>query len=163
MNKAQKNESTLETLLEQYKIAIDLYKHEDNLNWRKLNHLFYVNAGLWAVIGFIIEHDFPNETFSIPFPLFTGMVSLIGLIVSVAFGIALWYGIEYMHSRKDVAAKIEDSLIQFGGKRIVSLYAESKKRKRYLKESPTTWMLRLVPILFSSIWFIVLLVIILRK
>jgi hypothetical protein len=43
------------TLIEQYKIAVELYKHEDNLNWTKLNHLFYINTGLWAVMGLIAQ------------------------------------------------------------------------------------------------------------
>ena len=35
----------------QYEVAVDLYKHEDNLNWQKLNNLFYITAGLAAAIG----------------------------------------------------------------------------------------------------------------
>jgi hypothetical protein len=35
-------------LREQLGLAIDLYKHEDLLNWSKLNNLFYVTVGLVA-------------------------------------------------------------------------------------------------------------------
>lgn len=90
-----------DTILEQYKIAVDLYKHEDNLNWTKLNNLFYINAGLWAVVGLIIQFgDVENDILPIDFRFFMIIISLIGMIISIALSVALWYGVEYMGNKK---------------------------------------------------------------
>jgi len=152
--------SSIEMLQEQYKIAVELYRHEDDLNWRKLHHLFYVTAGLWAVIGFIVKF---NESLIISPRLLVGMVSLVGLIVSFAFGIALWFGVEYMLNRKNAVIAIEEILVHLGGRYIVSPSVESMKKKRFLKISPTTWMLRLLPILIFIVWMIMLFAIIFQK
>ena len=147
--------SSLLTLREQYKLAVELYEHEDDLNWRKLNHLFYINIGLWAVIGFIAKFDSSNLFFAVSPYFLLVMVSLIGLILSLAFGVALWFGVNYMHSRKDVVVAIEKILVQHGGRYIVSTGPENGEEKRFLKRSPTTWVLRSVPILLSIAWVII--------
>ena len=41
----------------QYEVAVDLYKHEDNLNWQKLNNLFYITAGLAAAMAFSLGKE----------------------------------------------------------------------------------------------------------
>ena len=49
------------TLLEQYRIAVDLYKHEDSLNWTKLNYLLAINTGLCAIMGDSFGNSAVNE------------------------------------------------------------------------------------------------------
>jgi len=70
----------------------------------------------------------------------------------MAFEIAIWYGIRYMHSRKDVMISIERKLIKHGGEYVVSFPGE---KADILRRSPTAWMLRSVPILLSLVWIIV--------
>ncbi|GEB47916.1 GNAT family N-acetyltransferase [Streptomyces cacaoi] len=41
----------------QYAIAVDLYKHEDNTNWQKLNNFFYITAGLAAATAFALGKE----------------------------------------------------------------------------------------------------------
>lgn len=83
-------------LVEQYKIAVELYLHEDTLNWAKLNHLFYINVGLLAVLVIMA----PGGGYNAPIPTFVrlivGIVSITGTIVSLGLGITLWYGTKYM-------------------------------------------------------------------
>ena len=143
---------SLETVREQYNIAVELYRHEDDLNWRKLNHLFYANAGLWAVIGLILKDGIVSESSRITLPFLVGTVSVVGLLVSMAFEIAIWYGITYMHSRKDVVISIERILVEHGGEYVVS------SKEGVLRRSPTTWMLRSVPILLSLAWMVMFIV-----
>ena len=148
---------TQTTLLEQLKIATDLYKHEDNLNWTKLNNLFYINAGLWAILGFIIEFGGVNSSsFPINLNFIMTMVSIIGIIVSIALGIALWCGVRYMQHRKETVTFIEEKLIPYGGQNIVSSSQEILERKRFFQQSPTTLVLKSVPVLFIIVWIIVL-------
>ena len=153
------------TLAVQYRIAVELYRHEDNLNWTKLNHLFYINAGLWAVTGFIAQS---NGTKNGPLPIDPRLlmltVSLIGMIACAALGVALWFGIKYMLNRKNAVIRIEERLIKHGGDYIVSSLSllsptksdksDTPEKSGFLKISPTTWMLRLVPIVLFIVWAI---------
>ncbi len=149
------NHEETKILIEQYKTAVELYVHEDNLNWTKLNHLFYINGGLWAVMGLGFKIDDDN-TFMLCTPqLFMGMVSLTGIIVSLALGTALWLGTIYMQNRKLRVVDIEKALIRHGGKCIVS---PSPGVTSFLRKSPTLLMLRLVPIVLLTIWVIILIV-----
>jgi len=144
------------TLLEQYKIAVELYNHEDNLNWAKLNNLFYVNAGLWAAVGFIIQFgSAENGSFPISLRFFMGMASVIGMIVCVALGVALWFGVMYMNDRKGAVIRIEKALIRYGGKYIVSQRSRGRKERGILRRSPTMWVLKSVPIVFFIVWLVV--------
>ncbi len=155
-----------ETLIVQYQVAIDLYKHEDNLNWRKLNHLLYITAALWAMVGFtfkqriyaqatssvlhqnvLLQHLQTESMLSLII-----MVSFIGIIVCVAFGVALWYGVEYMQERKKVVMEIEEKLFKLSGSYVV---AKDTGGKQSLKKSPTTTMLKLMPIFIALIWTVV--------
>lgn len=149
------SEGKRETLIEEYKVAVELYTHEDNLNWTKLNHLLYINAGLVTVMGFILKACGPDSPMPGSPRLFIGMVSLIGFIVSSALGIALWFGIKYMHSRKDRVVDVEEALVEYGGRHIVSAGSVVSQPKGFLKRSPTTLMLRLVPIVLSLVWLVI--------
>lgn len=142
----------LDILLEQYQIAVQLYQHEDELNWAKLNHLFYINSGLWAIVGFILQADIAQHAPLDPNFVVT-FVSAVGLVVSVAFEIALWYGTLYMYSRKNAVIHIEKALIEQGGAHLVSVPTEAPS---YLHRSPTMWMLRAVPALFTLAWLAML-------
>ena len=150
------------TLAVQYRIAVELYRHEDNLNWTKLNHLFYINAGLWAVMGFIAQS---NGTKNGPLPIDPRLlmltVSFIGMIACFALGVALWFGIKYMLNRKNAVIRIEERLIKHGGNYIVSSKSDivssksdTPEKSGFLEISPTTWMLRLVPIVLFIVWAI---------
>ncbi len=82
-------------LIEQYKIAVDLYKHEDLLNWSKLNNLFYVSAGLLAIIGFLLGEE--TTTIQIPVIRFILVVSIIGFFMSILFWVSLLSGVFYLN------------------------------------------------------------------
>lgn len=141
--------SSYETLRTQYEFAMELYQHEDNLNWNKLNNLFYVNMGLCAIISFFMDSGTAGGTFQISTRLVFGVICLVGLLISAAFGVAIWYGILYLQKRKEAVVTIEKILIADGGTYVVSTPEE---KKVHLHISPTTWMLRLVPVLLALVW-----------
>lgn len=141
------------TLMEQYKIAVQLYRHEDELNWTKLNHLFYVNGGLLIMAGWCVEAmKGPNQwNPSVAVP------SGAGVLVCLAFTISLWAGTAYLQHHKKRAVAIEEALGHHGGAPV--LRPQGHERGRWLLEkSPTRWMLRSVPILILLFWLFVLVV-----
>lgn len=143
-------DNELKIALEQYSVAIDLYKHEDSLNWSKLNNLFYVNAGLLAVLGLQFAR---GQLTSHSNPLIWAL-SILGFLVSFAFIISIWSGIIYMHKRKERIVEIEEELFKIGGKHVVS--ASLDQSKKILEVSPTSIVLRVMPIIFTFAWLIII-------
>jgi predicted GNAT superfamily acetyltransferase len=151
----QKKAISLKVLTNQYNIAISLYNHEDDLNWKKLNHLLYVSAALGMVILLIIQGIIsPLQPY---IPIFIGSLSLVGLIVSISFEVIINSGINYLHTRKNTVIEIERRLIQYGGIKVV-LPEGTSVQKKLLKMSPTTRLLKLLPILPLIFWGVLLVV-----
>lgn len=145
-------------LKSQYEIAIDLYKHEDNLNWKKLYNLFYVSGALLFILGFISEsiETFPNDID----PSILGIISLVGALISLSFAITIWCGVKYLLRRKEKVKEIEQELKVFGGLSIVggddSKHQQREHKRDIFDVSPTTIILRVIPILFTLGWFLLL-------
>ena len=150
----------LETILEQYKIAIDLYKHEDLLNWNKLNNLFYVNAGLLAIIGFLLKEE---TTITINVICLILIVSLIGFSMSCIFWVALLSGVAYLHSRKDRASEIEKRLrAELRAETVMSFNSQKVLGRKYLRRSWTAITLQTIPVVFIGTWGYILITVVME-
>lgn len=139
-----------EILLEQYKLAVDLYKHEDLLNWSKINHLLYVSGGL---IGFI---SLLANVISIDTALFKYwlcFLAVFGILSAILFQININSGINYLQKRKKAVVNIESIFHRIGGVDVVYSSDEVKQYKR----SPTTFVIKLLPKAIIILWTIVLL------
>jgi predicted GNAT superfamily acetyltransferase len=135
-------------LASQYDIAVDLYKHEDSLNWQKLSNFFYITVGLSAAMVLCLG----KEGVGGPVGEALGMVlCVIGLGVSLGFSAMLFYGREYLLARKAAVIALEDHLTWHGGQRIVA-FQSSEPDKRYLKVSPTAAIMVGLPVLVAVGW-----------
>lgn len=70
---------------------IELFKHEDNLNWTKVNNLIICIIAIGAGIGILFTYEKTNLTF------ITKLIDLLfylGFIVILFFTVALWSGVE---------------------------------------------------------------------
>jgi len=137
-------------LMNQYFAAVDLYKHEDGLNWQKVNHLLYVNAALGAIVGFVLERE-RQDLFALSMPALLLTIAAIGLLVSVGFGVALWFGTHYLNNRKRAVLVVEERLIARGGVPVVTPVSCGVPT-RFQRVSPTIWVLRLLPMGFVLLW-----------
>jgi GNAT superfamily N-acetyltransferase len=107
-------------LEQQLRLAIDLYKHEDLLNWQKLNNFFYVTVGLVALCGISLGiKDGASKSLIL---LLTG---ILGTGSAVAFSITLVTGVFYLQYRKEAVKHLEHlaemrggSIVLFGRKGI---------------------------------------------
>ncbi|AKH83975.1 GCN5 family acetyltransferase [Streptomyces sp. CNQ-509] len=135
----------------QYPVAIDLYKHEDSVNWNKLSNFFYITAALAAATGFSLTSD-SGKVRSIAL-----MLPLIGLGLALAFSQMLLCGLRYLRARKDAVINIEDSLSWHGGARIVS-HGISSPGNRWLRESPTGILMVSLPLLMAACWVVILII-----
>ena len=149
----RRNPPSAETLHLQYEMAINLYAHEDLLNWNKLNNLFYTTLGLVVAVGFVFGFDASSGFRT----MLMVVLCLVGIALSVGFSIALWFGVYYLQERKKSVEEIERALGRMGGVPIVSTGPLGGERKPwFLKVSPTTWVLRVIPIFFLVIWLALL-------
>jgi predicted GNAT superfamily acetyltransferase len=135
--------------LHQHRIAIDLYVHEDNLNWAKLKNYLYITVATAAALGFILEPTL-REAAAVGRLRWIGLlITGIGLLTSLGFTFALSSGLIYLDARKQAAAEIEDMLSARGGVRIVG---RRIRTATVLRRSPTRWVLRLTPVIGLVFW-----------
>lgn len=140
----------IELLLQQYNVAIDLYKHEDDQNWSKLNHLFYVTGGLLFVTTFAYDSLYASKL-----SITIIVISLIALIITYLFDVTMIDGIDYLQKRKKSVIEIEEILSAETNTRIVSTNFE-KNSKKYQK-SKTTSIMIIIPKLFICTWLLIML------
>lgn len=157
--------NTGNTILSQYKIGVDLYKHEDSLNWTKLSYLLYVNAGLLAIVGFVYEKGENIFKMNIANNWLVFTICIVGIVSSLLFGIALQSGIYYLQGRKETIMNLEKHLIEkHDGDYLFCIpdiedqcerYNCSRfmdKKKKFFQKSPTMLMLKSISYIFAAIW-----------
>jgi predicted GNAT superfamily acetyltransferase len=138
-----------EALLQaQYSVSVDLYKHEDSLNWQKLNNFFYITAGLAAAMGFSLDGGKADG--STEYALAVAL-STIGFGVSAAFSQMLRFGWRYLLARKAALTELEERLTWYGGARIVT-WRTGEPEGGYLAVSPTGLIMVLLPVLVGLCW-----------
>ena len=156
-NDAEVKADFLEVLKLQYCEAMGLYVHEDQLNWEKLNALFYLTTGLFAALGFSLS----GRVRGIGYPI---LICLLGIVTSVGFSVSTWYGVEYLDARKKAVVAIEEKLDQqlrllgnrlgreFGAEFVVRAKEKKEAKGNFLANSPTRQVIRCAPIVVSVVW-----------
>lgn len=137
-------------LVRQYKYAVDLYKHEDSLNWNKLNNYFYITTALTAAYGLVVSAGNDKATSGASRAMLVGFC-IVGILTSAGFGAALTAGVHYLHARKAAVESLEDSLVRSGGTRLITI-AGPNLNKGWLKKSPTRHLLRMGPVVVGVFW-----------
>ena len=141
---------SVDLLMTQYRHAVDLYKHEDMLNWNKLNNYFYIITALTAAFGLVVANvqgkgiDGPERAMLAGF-------CVMGFLTSAGFAAALISGFHYLQARKAAVAHLENALVRYGGSRIVTMVPEAGNR-RWLAVSPTRHLLRGAPFVIGAGW-----------
>lgn len=136
--------------LEQFRIAADLYKHEDLLNWNKLYHLLYVTAGLAAVLGFILKNSqWIEKVLSGTVNHLAEIICFTGGGIAIGFFMSIASGLYYLHHRKRALRAINKDL-------------KSRTKFSALSDQDMPWMLKnislttivliLIPIGILMLW-----------
>ncbi len=126
--------------IELYKAALELYKHEDKLNWNKVSMLLSANSLLFIGLGLVKESY--NELKII--------LSSAGAIISFCFFVTIFFGVKYLQHRKEKVEVIEKEIYSDDNIRIF------QNNKKFLKVSPTTLVLISLPMIFLIFWILVL-------
>jgi len=146
------DDDRVDILIHQFYVAASLYLHEDQLNWQKLHHLLYINVGLGAVTGFVLENGV-GRVGGVGLDTVFLILGGIGILVAFAFGVAIWFGTLYLQNRKAALVALEQDLGTHGGEAVVNLPAHLQAiNPRFAWVSPTVWVLRLFPVLLALLW-----------
>ena len=131
-------------LIEQYKVAADLYKHEDSLTWSKLHYFLIVNSAIF-VLGNMIAQE---ETFAF------GIAGGVGIAISILFFISIANGFSYIGARKQAVMDLEKALngLDF----VTNPHIKGKPLKKVFKTG-TKFAVLLFIILVGIMWGIMLL------
>jgi predicted GNAT superfamily acetyltransferase len=139
----------------QYEVAVDLYKHEDDTNWNKLNNFFYITAALAAAAGFAFNDSGDNHSFSNHLAL---GVAVVGFVSSLSFAEMLLWGRRYLLDRKNSVVKMERYLVWHGGQRVVGREPSSERRDG-LQQSPTGLIMIGLPLFIGMCWIALIVVV----
>ncbi|MES9970520.1 MAG: hypothetical protein ABW092_10845 [Candidatus Thiodiazotropha sp.] len=153
------DDTTVNVLINQLYIAVDLYKHEDSLNWSKVSHLLYMTGGLGALLSFLVKNkvDFIDTQTD---PIF--LVCIFGILTSFGFLIAIGSGLIYMSNKKKVVRELDRMLDSYGGVAILGVTDDINNSNNAIskKHSPTVLILLAFPLGITIIWAYILLSII---
>lgn len=138
-------------LVNQEAIAAELYRHEDLLNWQKLNNLLYINVGLGAALGFTLDTG-NGAALDVASPVAVKALAVLGALVCLAFAIAIWAGTIYLQNRKLALRLIERRLRPFGGAPMVHLRRFATTRSKLQRFSLTMIVLRGFPLALAFVW-----------
>lgn len=106
-------------LLEKWKVASELHRHEDNLIWQKFGHYVTINGALIALLGVIWSGSIPAQHNELKFA--TIVLSIFALIFSVVWTLFQARGTLYQRYRIEQVKEAEEALT-LGGQRILDLY-----------------------------------------
>ncbi|MFE4049346.1 GNAT family N-acetyltransferase [Streptomyces sp. YIM B13518] len=143
-------ESMLQT---QYGIAVDLYKHEDLVNWHKLNNFLYITAGLAATVAFTLgKEGASSEETALGI---ASIIAVMGLASALTFTVMLRFGRRYLQARKSAVVDLEEYMAWHGGHRTVGRQA-TEPGAAWLRSSPTGLVMVMLPALVSLCWLAML-------
>jgi len=112
-----------ELLLEQWKMASELHRHMDNLAWQRFNYFMATNGLLVTALG-AMGRDAFDETCPAPVRVMTVAIAVIGLLISIVWGLIQRRGQHYQYYRGAQARQTEECL-RIAGERVLTLYEKA--------------------------------------
>ena len=138
------NTNSNDPLLKQFETARDLYRHEEDLNWRKISTLFYVNVGLGALLAILLRE---GTKWSLNVLLGVAVISMLGMLITHAFGTSLRSGVGQVRRRKSAMMRIDRQLSNQTGQ--ITIIDKSF--------APTLSLLEWSPKVLTALWIVTLL------
>jgi hypothetical protein len=150
-----------ELLLEQWKMASELHRHEDNMTWNRFIYFLTINGILLSVFGTIVAAAVVNKV------VLSIMISAFGAFISLAWFMMQIRGKFYHRYRNEQAKDVERRLL-VNNERVLTLYETGLdeqilfeinplwKKLIFLSTNNLVLLLSLVAFvlwLFSSIYF----------
>ena len=146
-------------LLEQWKMSIDLYKHEADLAMKKFNYFIAINGIL--ISSFVYSWTFAAEKKEINFTPFGVSISFFGIMINFIWMLTQYRGRIYQAYRVNQADQAEINL-KINDERVLDLF-KTKLEEQTISERPnkyitigTNKLILYLAGLLSYIWLILL-------
>ncbi len=138
------DEAVPHIMASQYDRAVELYNHEDNLTWTKLQSCVYVSGAIAAALGFSVSTGSANAGSD---DVVRGAVAAIAAIATWGLAVAINAGTSYTAARKAGVIDLEKRLARYGGQMVVN-----QPQSPFLRASPTRLVLKVLPVLLACAW-----------
>ena len=143
-----------DVLLEQWKLASELHRHEDNLSWQKMNYFVAINGALFAIVG--VSGLTRPETLGVG----GGLLAVFGIVVSVVWCLTQGRGAYYQHYRIQQARVAEERLL-VNNERVLDLYErglgdQELVRVPRLCRVPTQRLMVVLGVAVAVLWLFIL-------
>jgi len=119
-----------ELLLEEWKLASELHRHEDSLTWQKFNYYITLNGILLSVLC-VVWSDFAVNPNNPNLRLVSAVICAFGALVSLVWFAMHKRGQLYQHYRIAQAKEIEKDL-KIDGEQVLDLYAKGLNEQRLI-------------------------------
>lgn len=143
-------------LFEQWKLASELHRHEDNLAWQKFNYFIAVNGLLLSVLA-VNWKDLAASSNNLR--VIGIAISVFGTIISLAWFLVQWRGQLYHALRTRQAKKAEEDIEKITGERWLDLYSISlnDKQQKFVRvplpaKIPIHWVIVGLGFLSTIFW-----------
>ena len=138
-------------LIEQWKLASELQKHEDNLSWGKFQYFTAFNSALLAALAFLQDNDLEDSFLFIVIPV-------LGFALSVSWRFVHERGRAYHKSWIEIAKKSEEQLSENLENKLIlySLTLEKQFPKLgFWEKKPTQEIVSYITIFAIAAWVII--------
>ena len=116
----------IELLKAQYSGAVQLVAHDDVLNWQKFYNMVYVNLGLLAAYGLVLQASQPNR-------LFLAVVALAGVLTGLGFRFTLKEGVNCLKQHKEKVDWLDEVFSEYYNRpRSRFLFHNNRQNRREL-------------------------------
>jgi len=121
-----------ELLLEQWKIASELHRHEDNLTWNRFNYFVILNGILLSIFSAISSGAAGNH---IDIKRVSILLSVVGVLTSLIWFLMQVRGKLYHRYRNEQAKDTERQLL-INGERVLTLYEVGLDKQQLFRIHP---------------------------
>ncbi|WP_152521698.1 GNAT family N-acetyltransferase [Marinimicrobium sp. LS-A18] len=128
-------------LIEKEQGTVNLYMHEDNLNWTKLGMLVTFMTALLTAFGFLLERD-PTTTNN----WIVSVLVVFGFVVNIMFYLKLKSGLAFLNHHKKNLRRFDDALA--GMLPSIPSYLDRKTGK----QSVTVRVMVVLPVFSLGLW-----------
>lgn len=131
-------------LMEKQHAAIQLYNHEDNLNWTKFGMLITFMMALLAAVDYLLKQP-AGQTYQI----LTIVVIVMGFSINLMFHQKLRSGLKFMHHHKQSVKELDDALARMNP-RLPKLVRNGDRQIR--GQSVTSVWMQWIPNISIALW-----------
>ena len=141
-----------------YEAYLQRIQKEYDLIWSRFKIYFGFNSGLLVIIGLLLQPYLASTYFNVPGHILSviSLLSLIGIIFSIAWLLVNRDGRKWMFLMNDVIEKVESHLFDDVNCALYMKIVEKSKQKTYFMDIDVTAINLILSRIFVIIWLLLI-------